>query len=481
MTLPMFSSDQALLIVLAFLCLFGAVTYGIAWLFSRGYNSSKSQFLLADRKLGFIEASLSIAATWIWAPSLFVSATQAYQHGFVGLFWFVVPNFFCLILFALLVNRVVDKFPTGYTLSEYMQYKHSSRVQSIYWVTLIGLTLGAFATQILAGAKFLSMISGVEFMWASALLTIIPLTYSMYFGLKSSVVTDYAKLLVLFIVGAGVVAATVGATGGWQAVTQGLYGVSGQFTSIFDNNGWVVFATFGLPTAIGLLSGPFGDQAFWQRAFAIKKEYRQSSFVLGAFLFILVPLAMGLIGFSAAGIGHLAKSKEFVNLELIAATLGTAGVIAFTIVVLSGITSILDSKLCAVSSIAGHDIAQRLKRGPEESLKISKISMIVLASIAFGIANIPGIQIVHLFLIYGALRSSTLLPTLMTLLSKNKLSEAGIFYGILSSLIISLPVFAYGLLNKDTTITVIGSIAGVLLPGIITAVATYVDRERSKI
>ena len=34
----------------------------------------------------------SIAASWIWAPALFVSVQLAYEKGIAGIFWFTIPN-----------------------------------------------------------------------------------------------------------------------------------------------------------------------------------------------------------------------------------------------------------------------------------------------------------------------------------------------------------------------------------------------------
>ena len=453
-------NDQYLFYILGIMFL---LSLAVSWFFAKNYNSTKSKFLLADRKLGFFESSFSISASWIWAPSLFISSLQAYVNGWIGLFWFCVPNFLALVLFAFLVNKIIDRFPQGYTLSEYMGSIYSLRVQKLYWISLLGLTLGAFATQILAGAKFISIVSDINFFWSSVILTTLPLSYSLFFGLKSSVITDYLKIIVLYIIGFVMISLTISTVGGFETVWKGISGITKDNLSLFDQKGWIVFATFGLPTAIGLLSGPFGDQAFWQRAFSIKSEYRQKSFLLAAVIFIMVPISMGLLGFAAAGLNYVATTKQFVNLELVHNTIGVLGTVLFSIIVISSITSILDSKFCAASSIAGHDISSKYSL---DSLLTSKISMLVLAIVSLMIANIPGIEIVHLFLIYGALRASTLLPTLMTILCPEKVNEKGVFYGILLSLVVGIPIFAYGLLYNDPTITIVGSLGGVLIPGV---------------
>lgn len=426
----------------------------------------KEQFLLANRELKFSESSFSIAASWVWAPSLFISSFQAYSYGWVGLFWFCVPNFFCLILFALLVNKIVDRFPNGYSLSEFMGETYSLRVQSMYWISLIGLSIGAFATQVVAGSKFLNTTTGINYFICTLILTLVPLSYSLYFGLKASVITDYIKMIVLYVVGFVMIIMVTYYAGGFPTIINGINGINKDYISLFDQNGIHLFLTFGLPTVIGLLSGPFGDQAFWQRAFSINSNYRKKCFVLASFLFIIVPIAMGIIGFLAAGYEFKTSNTQFINLEFIGFIIGNIGLLLFSIIVLSSVTSILDSKFCAVSSIAGHDITNRFNF-QKNSIFFSKMSMIVLAIISLIIANIPNIQLIYLFLIYGALRASTLLPTIITMTYKNKIHESGVFYGILFSLFIAVPVFAYGLINKISFITVIGSLGGVLIPAII--------------
>jgi hypothetical protein len=92
--------------------------------------------------------------------------------------------------------------------------------------------------------------------------------------------------------------------------------------------------------------------------------------------------------------------------------------------------------------------------------------MVSVSVIAVLIANIPDLKIVHLFLFYGTLRASTLLPTVMTILGM-KLSEKGLFWGILISLVIGLPLFSYGKMNGNTTLIITGSLFTVLASGII--------------
>ena len=71
-----------------------------------------------------------------------------------------------------------------------------------------------------------------------------------------------------------------------------------------------------------------------------------------------------------------------------------------------------------------------------------------------------------LFLFYGTLRATTLLPTVLTLLDR-KLTARGVFAGVLTSLCIGLPVFAAGNLQGIASLKTIGSLLAVLLSGVI--------------
>ena len=65
--------------------------------------------------------------------------------------------------------------------------------------------------------------------------------------------------------------------------------------------------------------------------------------------------------------------------------------------------------------------------------------MAVLLITGILIANIPGITVTHLFLFYGTLRASTLLPTVMTLKGV-RLNAKGIITGVVAALAVSVNV-----------------------------------------
>lgn len=347
----------------------------------------------------------------------------------------------------------------------------SKKVKNIYLFQLILLAVLSSAVQLLAGGKILSAITGIPFWGMTILLSVIAFSYSQFSGIKASVVTDMVQMIFMLDVCLIFVPWALQMNQGIENLTRGLQGVTGGYTGLFDAKGLEVFFAFGLPTAIGLLAGSFGDQCFWQRAFSIQENKIEKAFFIGAILFAIIPFSMGILGFVAAGSGYVPSDAGVVNFELVGNLFPNWCMGLFLFMVVSGLLSTLDSNLCAIASLTT-DITKR--KNPKYIIRLSKYMMILLLLAGVLVANIKGLTVTNLFLIYGTLRAATLLPTVMTLLNK-KLSSNGVFYGILVSLLAGLPVFAYGTVYNLAIYKTAGSLVTVLAAGII---ALFMSRKR---
>ena len=64
------------------------------------------------------------------------------MKGFAGLFWFLVPNVLCLVIFIPFAKQIRREMPFGITLSGYMAEKYQSvGVKRVYLFQLIGLSV----------------------------------------------------------------------------------------------------------------------------------------------------------------------------------------------------------------------------------------------------------------------------------------------------------------------------------------------------
>lgn len=461
-----FSAGEGVLLILGYAILAFLVSF-----YFTSKSKSKRDFLVAGHNVDENPAAFSIAATWIWAPALFVAAEKAYTQGIAGVFWFTVPNALCLVIFAYFALKLRDKFPRGITISEYMKTRFSGRVQKLYLIELIGLAICSFAVQLLAGGKVVSTLTGIPFVWVTVAMAGIALIYSLFSGIKASIVTDYLQMILILLVSSLIVPWII-AKGGFNTIIDGLGGISGEYSNIF--NGYVAYS-FGITASIGLLSGPFGDQSFWQRAFSIKRNVLKKAFIKSAGIFVVVPILMSLLGFMAAGQGWVIADTGIVNLETVVRMLPVWVVVPFVYMIMSGLVSTLDSNLCSISSIFGHDLMGGDLMINEEledefygsaSIFIGRLGMWILAIFAVIIANIPGMKILYLFLFYGTFRATTLLPTIISIVSE-RVTEKGMFRGILFSMLIGVPIFALAKMAGSIDWQVAGSLITVLSSGII--------------
>ena len=431
-------------------------------------QQTKAEFLAAGHSAPWVLTAFSMAATWVWAPSMFTAAEKAYTQGFVGVFWFVVPNVLTLILFAFFAKRMRQLRPEGWTFSDYIREKYSNRAHNMFLTESFGLQICSLAVQLLAGATIFHKVTGLPFVWTTIILAAIPLLYSLTNGIRGSIATDFVKMsfiAIVLLLGLPIISSNVGV----GTLLAGLGGINGTHAHLFDATGIAVMLSFGLPTTIGLLSGTFGDQMFWQRVFSVKQHAVKKTMISAAFIFAIVPISLACFGFFAAGAKLDIADTQLVNVSAVINFCPRWFLYLFFLLILSGLISTVDSILCAVSSVAGHDIVQRLKAKTGRDYKeltIARIGMVLVAILAIAVANIPGMTITYLFLFYGTLRSSVMLPTIFAIKGRN-MTERGIFYGILASLIIGLPIFAIGNLNGNVHMIVAGSLLTIGLSGVL--------------
>ena len=446
---------------------FGVAMFAVS--VARRHSSTLDIFLVADRRVGVLVGAMSVASTWIWAPALFIAAQKAFQQGLPGLMWFTVPNVGCLILFAFLASRIRRVFPRGYTLPQYIATRFDTKTHAVYLFSFLSLQVCSLAVQLIAGAALLNAMSGTPYIVGVLVLAVMFTSYSLVDGLRSSIRTDLAQMLIIVVGMVILVPLAVIKGGGIPALKAGLGGVTGQFGNIFDP---YVAYTFGITVTIGLMSGPVGDQQHWQRAFAFREGKEFHGYLLGAFIFATVPLTMSLLGFLAAGNHGVAPSvvagdvaAQQVGPEVIRTVLPSWGLFAFMVMILSGLASTGDSALCAGGSLVAVDLYKRYVNphsSDEKALNVSRLAVLGMAVASVGIALIPGITILSLFLFYGTLRSSTLMPTLVILFRK-KVAPWGIFWGVALAIGFGLPLYLIGVIRGNVDLKVAANIGIVII------------------
>ncbi len=450
---------------LVILLAFGLAMILITWFFTRHKDLSTEDFILAGRKVPWWRGAASIAASWIWAPALFVSSQMAYQLGLPGIFWFVFPNIIAVAIFIYLAPRIRERFPKGHTFPEYISKRlDDERVHKIYFFGYSFYQLMAVAVQLFAGSSLIFLLTGIPIEFSIITMAAIVLTYSWISGLRASIVTDVVQLGFIFLGLVIVIPFALNAAGGFEAVMNGIGGVTGLHADLLDPG---VAFSFGLVTSIGLIAGAIADQQFWQRTFAFEEKSIRIGFLAGAILFGIVPIALSLLGFIAAAPDSGILLPEGTDPSMIG-VLGVAKLlpgtflILFFLMLLAGLTSTLDSGLNAFSSLYAVDIRKykvsKNLAAPRTGMIIILVAGLVVAALT---AYVPDFGLKQLWWIFNAVAATLVVPTILSLYW-DRLSARGAFYGIAASLVLGLPVFVYGNFIDNTEI-IVGSAAFILL------------------
>ena len=427
---------------------FGVAMVLITYFFARWDRwKTKDGFLVASRDVGWVLGGFSIAASWIWAPALFVSVQMAYQKGLAGIFWFTAPNILSLTIFAILAPRIRSRLPEGYTLPQYVKHKFlTRRVHVVYLFPFLFYQLMAVVVQLYAGSGLVSLLTGISQPLVMVILAIIVLGYTLISGLEASIVTDFVQLSMIFVVGGIIIPLAWRAGGGLASVAAGLAGTSGT-RNVFDPG---VAFSFGIVTSIGLIAGSISDQSNWQRAFAVRRRELVKAFVSGSLLFGIVPIGLSVLGFLAANpslkvaLPH-GVDVSMIGIQTIAQLLPPWAVLLFSLMLLAALSSALDAGLVAVSSLWVADISKpKTDEGAVRSARLSMVTMTILGLlVALGVLYIPGFGLQQLWWIFNTIAACVMVPTVLSLFW-DRLSETGVFWGILVAFVIGVPLFIYG-------------------------------------
>lgn len=376
-------------------------------------TGSKTDFYLAGRSVPMLPMAASIAATWIWAMAVFVLPQKVYLLGLPGWFYAVVPNILTLIAIGYIGKMLLEKYPNGFTLSEFIENKFSNRVGRLYQIELILVGFAAIAVQFTAIAKFAAAATSMPLWIISGIVAGGTLAYTLRGGLRASIKTDAIQMIALGMF-AFVLLPLIVYNGGGIDLT----GVSGTHGSLFD---WGVFSTFGIIFIMATFTATFGDQSYWQRVYTIGKDKIVKTFLLGAALFAVVPISFGLLG--AVGT-HMGLVTEGVTISVIEATLGSVGMTVMLVIVLAALSSTVDSAICAIGSIISNDVLKET----DNDIMWSKIAITGFVLGAY-LISILGLNIWIMFLVYGVLRCITFGITLFSI-TTDLLAEKAVFWSM---------------------------------------------------
>lgn len=470
---------------------FGAIMLCVTIVGSRApmWSNTTSGFLYAGRNVGTVAAGFSIAASWLWAPALFVSVQKSYEFGLAGLFWFTVPNVLAVALFAILGPAIRKRVPGGFSLPDWIRHRFQNERPSLvrllhrlYLIPFFWYQIMAVTVQIFVGGLLLNYLTAMQLEATMALLLVIVLGYALLSGLRASIITDVLHLAAILAALVVVIPWFVHQAG-LSTIAAGFSGTSGS-VNVLDRR---IAVSFGIVTSIGLFSGSLADQQFWQRVFAIRPGSITRAFVLGGLLFGVVPAGLSVLGFAAAApSGHLAPPQgtelPLIGIVSVVHFLPSWVAVVFVSMLLCALTSVVDSGLAAAASLYAIDVrdsghasraqllqdrncgARSTARAPQELqvVRDARVAMVAVSIISYGLALLVKnvFPLDRLWWLLNGVAAMFVVPTVLSVLW-SRLRPQAIIVSILSAMGFMV-VFVYGNYLEDDAL-VIGSIVAMLL------------------
>ncbi|MBT3271659.1 MAG: hypothetical protein HN368_00785, partial [Spirochaetales bacterium] len=380
-------------------------------------------FYVAERRVGVVPGALSVAVSWVWAPALFVASSIAFDLGLPGALWFIVPNIACFFVFTPIAIRMRKTVPSGYTLPGYFRarFPNHPSVPAIFSVTAGLFMLTAIVENLVAMSKLYNFYTGNAGWIAIAVMCVITVGYSLVSGLRASIVTDVFQMAMVIIIGLILIPWVFRVSAGDQHFTmETLKGIDG-------NASWIAIAFApGLSLAFGLVGGPLGDQMFFQRAMAVKKQNIRKTMYLAGVFFAIVPITLCLFGFLGVALkGSIdVADSELVGAVIIQKYLPIGASIAFFALMMCGLASTLDSAFCGAGAIGGRSIASIAANISEKSeINVSRLFMIGAAIIGALLAAVSR-DIWYVFMTDASIAAAGIVPIVMSVFWKRQTGTA---------------------------------------------------------
>jgi len=396
-------------------------------------------FFVAERKVQWGFGAMSIAASWIWAPALFVSTQVGFCWGYSGLFWFVIPNMLALMMFGPFAQLVRERLPRGYSYLGYIRNKDKTFFAAQLTVQLL-VQLVAFSLQLTAGAELLAHVSNTDYITVVALMAFAPLAYSLMSGISASILTDgFQYLIIVAVIGSIYFAFPLSPT---HAVT------ALENTDILNRT---MLLNFGVASALTLIFGIFADHQQWQRAFSLTQRKVAASFIGAGLLHGVVTFSLGTLGVILAGAEYTPVNQQILAAEFISGAMPQIYTGLFVLMLLCGLCSTIDSCLCAVGSLYALEMSSSAS-----IMRNSRRAMCVLATLGFmlGVGRVP---VITLWMIAGMLRLATISSTILSVFHPRFSGYAGTF-SILNAIFVGGPVFMYGSFTENAPLKTAGMV-----------------------
>jgi Na+/proline symporter len=424
------SQSTSLTIVIVISLIFTLI--GLAY--SKKYQGI-SNYLTANRNIGFFSLSTSLVASALGAWILFGPASAATWGGIGAVIGYALGTAFPMIFLISLGKKIRNEFPKGSTLIEFLRKRFGKSLFKLILLMTIFYMFVFLCAEVTAVAMLIKYISGTE-LWITALIVLIAtLVYTLYGGLRASIFTDTIQMIVILILFLISVIYLTSFTGDQFSFSF----IKEKNPHLLSGN-YIPNYTAGLTFFIAVAATNLFHQGNWQRVYAAKNnQVLKKSLIFAFFLIIPIVLFMGFSGLVAVSV----DSNVIPDLGFFSLLLRDQTEFLSIIIVILGLSltiSTVDTLVNAISSLIVVDGKATFNfSNKTDYLKLSKYFIIILSIIAFIIAS-KGFSILYLFLLADLFCCAFVMTVFYSFYNK-KINEKTAYISIIVGLIGGLLLF----------------------------------------
>ena len=410
--------------------------------YSRKYRGYLN-YLTAGRKTGTLSLTSSLVASALGAWILFGPASAATWGGIGSVIGYSLGTAFPMIALIYLGKKIRKTFPSGITFTQFIFHKIGKNLfKSILLLSVFYMFIFLCA-EVTAVAMLINYISSVPLWITAALVIATTLIYTLYGGLRASILTDNFQFLIIIIL--------------LLVCMHNIF--SSDFISYQDitNNSanllsgkYIPNYTAGLTFFIAVAATNLFHQGNWQRVFAAKNyEVLKKSLKLSFLIIIPIVFFMGITGIIAISV----DSKVNPDLAFFSILLKDKSELLYMVIIILAISltvSTVDTLVNAISSLIVVD-GKKINK----NLKSSNGLVILLSIIALFVAS-KGFSILYLFLLADLLCCAAVFPVFYGFYKRN-LKERDLIISVITGLLLGLLLFPSPDFSKSILV-------GILLP-----------------
>ena len=461
------------LVVVGLLVLFYGGTFLISTRIGKKEENADG-YMTAGNNLGFGVSAASMTATWIWASSMYASATSGYTYGISGPIHYGLWGALMILFIYPFGRRIRAVAPKAHTLAEVLYVRHGRSSQLMLAGSNIVGSLISLMSNFIAGGVLISLLSPFNFTQGVFAVAAGVLLYTLWSGFRASVLTDFVQVVAMLGAVAVIVPFIFFAADFPAAFETGASNLTAEQGNFFSSE---AFMQQGAPYIAAVLAYAIGNQTIAQRLFAVKESLIKPTFITATVGYGAMVIGVGMIGVLALYLGFEPSGGDPNNIipGMAAEYLPPVLLAVFFIMIVGALSSTADSDLAALSSIMmadvyGQNVAGKEKADPKTMLLVGRITMVLATATAVAFASLQ-LNILDLLVFVGALWGALVFPVLASFYW-GKVTGRAFTTSVLAALVVFLPV-RFGWVPLDNALGIVVDVLAVVGIGVVLGLMVF--------